>query len=148
MKVKAILLIALVLCIQSTPVLAAEQETQINVYVDNSIPIERSTVPKMIGGKGLRGITGTWSYSIKWATAEANSYTDSNKTTRWPIDRICANYLNVSSKGEVLQSIFDDQTNASHAQISAKSVYVTATKKGKYIFEHSGYETLDVSLEY
>lgn len=50
MKVKAILLIALVLCIQSTPVLAAEQETQINVYVDNSIPIERSTVPKMIGG--------------------------------------------------------------------------------------------------
>jgi len=118
------------------------------VDVDTSIPVVAKAVPRKLYGINTRAGGGVYKYTIGWSYAEADSYLDDEESGKHPIDRICAIYLNITSEGELKQHIENNKYNSSHAYIKADKVYLFTTIKGRFIFEQSGYQTVDETLTY
>lgn len=131
------------------PVMAAESEYEYyDELNDDSITIFEEGALQQINGISTRASSNPWySWSLgKW-NAEANSYTNSSKTTRLVIDRIYARYMNVKN-GEIVKDIRDDQYDASHAAIGTKTIKWNSIIKGEFYFQKSGYETMKKTVQY
>ena len=95
----------------------------------------------------VESTNGWWVASVDYRHAASDSYTDSTKATRWPIDEIYA-YFRAYSGNELTYSRSDTQFNASHAAAGYEHVIMASECIGQHSFKEKGYQSWDVETYY
>lgn len=90
---------------------------------------------------------GWWVCDVDYQYASSDSFTDSSKTVRWPIDVIFARFRAYTGN-ELTHDRSDTQNNASHASAGYDHVTFATECIGQHHFEEYGYESWTVETYY
>lgn len=146
MKRLAFLMLAIVMLLNCAVVsYAAETKT---VYDYRKLP-HKEFAPLELNqyARSESSTYGWWVCDIDYQYAASDSYTDSTKTTRWPIDVISA-YFRAYSDNELKYSRSDTQNYASHASAGYEHVLFVSECIGQHYFEEEGYQSWNVETYY
>lgn len=124
---------------------AAETST---VYDFRKLPHKEFSPRTLIQNtRAETGTSGWWVCSVDYQYASSDSFTDSSKTVRWPIDVISATFR-AYSNNELKYSRSDTQNNSSHASAGYDHVTSATDCIGQHYFEEENYESWTVETYY